>query len=291
MGTSENNNVFIWKDFNEWKSALEDMFKDILTPELKAKIKQNRDIVEYCDDPEAFETLAGQSIEAMITMEKINEFRQQYSHIRVYHGCRPVDVQSYYKKGLLLHDKDALVERFREIFLSGKFPELTEEMLQESIEEAAPYSVGRDGELCLIIDDRVIIERDGHYLVYGGEYLSGLVTNLPLKNSQEKYLPVLREIGKPAIIVINLPNTTEYINNNIIFEVIRYMITEWVFIIAHSRVDTNFYNGDGLAYRKPLLPEHICSHYHPRKIRDSILEVGKIYDAETGEYEENDSDE
>ena len=59
------------------------------------------------------------------------------------------------------------------------------EMLQKSIKKAAPYSVGRDGELCLIIDDRVIIERDGHYLIYGSEYLTALVTNLPIENSQE----------------------------------------------------------------------------------------------------------
>ena len=34
---------------------------------------------------------------------------------------------------------------------------------------------------------------------------------------------------------------------------------------------------------KPLPPEHICSHYHPRKITDPLMGY-KIYDAETGKY-------
>ncbi len=76
MATSENKHVFIWKDFREWKPVLEDMFKDILTPELKVKLKKNQEIVEYCDDPKAFETLSSQSIGDMITTEKINRFWQ-----------------------------------------------------------------------------------------------------------------------------------------------------------------------------------------------------------------------
>ena len=46
MVAPENSRIFIWKDFKEWKLALESMFKDILTPELKAKVKKNRAIVK-----------------------------------------------------------------------------------------------------------------------------------------------------------------------------------------------------------------------------------------------------
>jgi hypothetical protein len=285
MTPSEDRHVFIWKDFKEWKSALEDMFKDILTPELKANVKQNREIVEYCDDPEAFGTLSSQSISDMITTKKINEFRLRYSHIRVYHGCRPVDVQSYYKKGLLLCDTDALVERFREIFLSGKFPELTEEILQESIEEAASYSIGRDGESCFFLDDRVCVERDSHYLIYGSEYLSVLVANLPVENSKEKYYPVLRGIGKPTIFEIDLPNIIENVRDNVMFELFQDMLTEWTSCVAHSRTEIS--NSEiCISLRKAIQPEHIHSHYHPPKIKDRLNE-GKIYDTETGEYKQD----
>ena len=288
--TSENKRIFIWKDFKEWKPVLEGMFKDILTPELKAKLKKNREIVEYCDDPEAFETLSSKSIGDMITTEQINRCWQRYSHIRVYHGCRPVDVHSYYYKGLLLRDKGALVERFRKIFLSGKFPELTEEMLQKSIKEAAPYSIGCDGESSLFLDDRLCVERDSHYLIYGSEYLSSLVNSLrfvsnppPIENI-EKYFSVLRGIGKPTIFEINLPNIVENVRDNMMLELFQDMLTEWTSCVAHSRTEISK-SEIGFSLRKPLPPEYICSHHHPPKIKDRHNE-GKIYDTETGKYED-----
>lgn len=197
-------------------------------------------------------------------------------------------MSSYYDKGLLpsIAVKDVQVNCFREIYLSGKFPELTEEMLQQSIEKMGK----NDKDLCLIIDDRVIIERWGHYLVYGSEYLSGLVTNLPIENSQEKYLPVLREIGKPTVLRIDLPNTTEYVSDGNLWGLIRSMITNWTYNVAHSRTKINFLDFT-FSLMKSLPPEHIHSDFQPRKIRDSILEVDKIYDAETGEYEEQNVEE
>jgi len=286
MVSSENSHIFMWKDFGEWKSELEGMFKDILTPEFEAKVKQNRAIVEYCDAPEAFEKLASQSIVSMITTEKINEFRRRYSHIRVYHGCRPTDVQSYYEKGILpsVELKDVQVDRFREIFLNDNFPELTEEMLKQSIKKIGP----KEDELSLDIDDRFIIEYGGYYLIYGSEYMGNLVSNLPIENI-EKYRSVLRKIGKPTFIEINLSNTVEYVSDNDIFNVICRMITEWTACLAYSETQSHLF-GCTFELSELLPPEHIYSHYHPRKIPDQLM-GRKIYDAETGEYEEKDSDE
>jgi hypothetical protein len=222
-------------------------------------------------------------------MEKINEFRQLYSHIRAYHACRPDNISTYYEKGLLLRSKDAQIERFRSIFLSGKFPELTEEMLQQSIKELTPYS-DADGELCLAIDDRFIIEFCGLYLVYGSEYIAGLVNNLPIENAKKhQYLSVLREIGKPTFLEINLPNTSEYVSDGIIWEIIQEILTGWAYCLANSITQPHHLDCT-VSIIKPLPPEHICSHYHPGKIPDSHM-GHKIYNVETGGYEEQDGEE
>ena len=254
------------------------MFKDILTPELEAKAKLNvANIDGYKSD---CEELIAQTLEDIITTEKINEFRRRYSHIRGYHACRPIDDQSYYQNGLKPLCKEEQTKHFRNIFLNGDFPEITEEMLQESIKKVKE----KDNDLCLVLDDRDIIEFSGHYLIYGSEYLTNLVTQLPIENSQEKYFPVLRKIGKPTIFKINLPNTTEYVSDYRILEVIESMITEWVYCLAHLKTENHIYPNDGLSFLKPILPEHICSDYSPKKIKDPILEVGEIYDTETGRY-------
>ena len=273
--------IFIWKAFSEWRSVLEDMYRDILAPELEAKVRQSATDIKYGDDTETFEKLSGHSIDSMITKEKIDEFRQRYSHIRVYHGCRTTDVQSYYEKGILpsIALKDVQVARFREIFLSGRFPELTEEMLQQSIETVGPKSE----DLCLVIDDRFIIEYCGHYLIYGSEYLSNLVSQLPIKNI-EPYRSELRKIGKPTFFGINLLNTTEYISDGIIWILISEMLTRWIYCMAHSSTQSHYFDCT-VSLTKPLLAEYIYSHYHPTKIVDPLMR-NKIYNAETREYED-----
>ena len=279
MVSSENSRIFMWKAFREWRSALEDMFGDILNAELETKVRQNAESIKYWDEQMTCEELIGQPMDSIVTDNKIDEFRQRYSHIRAYHACRTADVSGYYERGILPLCTEAQADRFRSIFPRDKFPELTEDMLQQSIKK---ISVGIDRELYLVIDDRQIIERAGHYLIYGSEYLTKLVTQLPIENSQEKYFPVLRKIGKPTFIEINLPNTTEYVSYGFIEVVIRYMITRWFYAIAHPRMESCIFGPD-ILLNKPILPEHVCSHYHPRKITDPLMR-NKIYDAETGEY-------
>jgi len=283
MVSSENSHIFIWKAFKEWKSALEDMLGDILTPELKTKVRQNVTRIEYCDNQTECEELIGQSFDSIVPNNTIDKFRQRYSHLRVYHACRPTDVSSYYKKGVRLSCKEIQVKRFRSIFLSGNFPELTEEMLQQSIKEAARFSYD-DRELCLAIDDRSIAEHAGHYLIYGAEYLGALVTQLPIENI-EKYRAVLRKIGKPTFLKINLPNTTKYVSDFIIGELIYRMITQWVYCLAHSRMESCLIDFT-VTVHEPILPKYIHSHYHPKKIPDPLIMGHKIYDAEIGEYED-----
>ena len=287
MVSSKNNHIFIWKDFNEWKPVLEDMFEDILIPELEAKVRQSATDIIYGDDTETFEKLSGYSIDSMITPEKINEFRQRYSHIRVYHGCRTTDVQSYREKGLLLLSKDEQIERFRSIFLSGDHPELTEEKLQQSIQEVDSLKKDAESELCLGIDDKFINKYCGHYLIYGCEYLGNLVSQLPVENI-EKYRAVLRKIGKPTLIEINLPNTTKYnVEDNNIWGWISEMLTGWTYCLSHSRTQPHRLDSTVTLF-EPLPPEYICSCYHPIKIIDPLMGY-KIYDAKTGKYEDSET--
>ena len=187
MVSSKNNRVFIWKEFTEWKSALEGMFPDILTPELEDKARKNAALVKYYDDPEPFEELSGHSTDSLVSLmdwDKTNEFRRLYSHIRVFHACRPANVSSYYEKGILLLSIDEQIKRFRSIFLRGDYPELTEEILQQSIQKVASINVDPENEICLGLDDKLITEMAGHYLIYGSEYLLALVAQLPVENTK-----------------------------------------------------------------------------------------------------------
>ena len=282
MVSPENNRIFIWKDFTEWKPVLEGMFSDILTTDFIDIIRQNESCIEG-DDDGSFEKLIKEEMSSIITLEKVSDFRNQYSHIRVYHGCRPVDVQSYYRDGIKPCEemREIQIDRFREIFLSGDYPELTEEMLQKSIEIADNHPHAPGVHLC--IDDNCMIEWYAQYLIYGSEYLCGLVSNLPVENV-EKYRAVLRGIDKPTFLVIDLPNTIDFVKDYDVCKILDRMLRQWVYNIAHNGTKTGTFDF-GCVIMKALPPEYICSHFYPRKIRDDLM-GNKIYDSETGEYDD-----
>lgn len=278
MASPDNRRVFVWKAFGEWNPVLEDMFKGILTEALRTKVRQHATGIERGEI--GYLELIGDPTSPVITIDKINELRQRYSHIRLYHGCRPEDISSYYDRGLCLREGDSQVERFRSIFLSGKYPELTEQTLQESISRLCPYP-GDDEELCLAIDDRWVLEHCGNFLIYGSEHLMNLVVNLP--RDSEPYLSVLRKIGKPTVFEINLPNTRDYcVTDGNVQWLIHDMISEWVYRTCHPGTESGPLDFT-VSLRRPLPPEHICSHYHPSRIPDPLM-GRKVYVVETGGY-------
>jgi hypothetical protein len=277
--------VFIWKDFKEWKPALEGMFPDILTRELEAKVRQQKPRVEDDEDSGPFEQVSGHSLDESITHDKISEFGLLYPHVRFYHACRPVNVQSYYEKGILFLRRDEQVERFKDIFLrSRRFPELTDDMLKQSIEAVDSLKKDAEAELCFVLDDRWIIEQCGHYLIYGSEYLSDLVSQLRPVGDVEPYRRELRRIGTPTMLKVNLPNTPDNVQNATIRGIIRDMLIEWVWCLSEGKAQSHVSWRD-LARGRPLPPEHIRGHYTPARIPDP-LNRPRVYITETGEYED-----
>lgn len=276
--------VFIWKDFQEWKPALEGMFPEILTPELEDKIRQEKPTVDDDEDSRPLEQRSGHSLDEIVIDDKVNDFRLLYSHVRFFHACRPVDVQTYREKGILLLKRGEQIERFKDIFLrSGRFPELTEGMLKQSIQAVDSLKKDAEAELCFVLDDRLTIEHCGTYLIYGSEYLCNLVSQLP-GGDKESYRRELRRIGTPTILKINLPNTPDNIAGPTIKGIIRDMLIGWVQCLSYGKTQSHVSWRD-LARGRPLPPEQIYDHFHPPEIPDPFNRQ-KIYITRTGEYED-----
>jgi hypothetical protein len=159
-------------------------------------------------------------------------------------------------------------------------------MLQQSIQEVDSIYRHPEDEICLGLDDQWIIEITGHYLIYGSEYLFCLVKQLPIQNT-ERYLSVLRKDGRPTFIKVNLPNASEYgVPYDKLERLFHDMILNWVYNVAHSRTESGWLDFT-FSIDKPLAPKHICEHYNPTKVNDAHM-GNRIYNAETGEYENTD---
>jgi hypothetical protein len=189
----------------------------------------------------------------------------RYDAIRGYHGARPLDVATYYERGLTLLEADAARRRATEIFLSGRFPDLDAATLEKAITDVGfKY---REGRLYFETGREFLEEHCGHYLLYGSEFLCGVAAHLP---PPRDWRQVLKEFGRPTVFACDVP--------------LDYMGFNWVADFAGQAIETLFERlldpdyvypppgrGAGIEVRRPLPADHIVAHYHPTRIPDPLL--------------------
>ncbi len=124
-----------------------------------------------------------------------------YEGALVFHGCRPVALDSYRKSGLRRSDTESLNTIAREIFLSGQFPELTDEHVHHAIVALGPRD---DGRIFACLDRDYLLGYCGHYLIYGSERLCSIAATLS-KNGIRDYRQELKKRGMPTLLHVELP--------------------------------------------------------------------------------------
>lgn len=121
-----------------------------------------------------------------------------FSHVRLFHGCRPVDVRSYYDQGILRHGP-AVLDRARR-FLRGY-------AVPEGLIDAAIRDVNfntDEGRVFLAFDDEHLIKHAGHYLIYGSESLMAITASLIWLGHRDLQWELTR-VGRPTLVVCDVP--------------------------------------------------------------------------------------
>ncbi len=190
---------------------------------------------------------------------------QRYDAIRAYHGARPLDVQTYYDRGLELLDPMPATQRAREIFLSGQFPEIDEAMLDAAIDRVG-FKL-RGGRVYFETGKNFLEEHCGHYLLYGSEFLCGVAANLP---GHKDYRQVLKGFGQPTVFVCDVP--LDYIE----FDWVEDFAGQAIESMFEKMLDPRFVHpppgrGAGIMLRRRLPAAYLLEHYHPPKVRDPLL--------------------
>ncbi len=192
-------------------------------------------------------------------IEYLAVIQKHYDGILVYHGCRPTDVSVYYKDGLRIANYQILDQCARNIFLSGEFSEITEELFQEAVKK---QSDNHNFNSCVILDDRKLLEMGGHYLIYGSERIFKIACNLT-RNSVVDYTKVLKRFGQPTILILTL--SIEQIGGSDLdqfCDVISNNIKIASRKTAIPLIDFTF------LLKRNLPPTSIIDHYHPTRIID-----------------------
>lgn len=188
--------------------------------------------------------------------------RKRYNALRSTHCTRTDDVGSFYRKGLLPLEPKIMEQRARDIFLSGKFPELTEENMARAVAEVGTET--RSGRVYFEANEKLILEHGGHYALYGSEYVIALAAHL---GGSRDYRRVLKTLGTPTVFICDVPFSAlrDSTLGEFAGEAIADLFEE---LLPGPEYEPDPWRGAGFSIDGGLAPEHIVGHYHPARVRD-----------------------
>ena len=176
-------------------------------------------------------------------------FFSHYSHVRGYHGCRPVDVESYYEDGLLPPEKERLSEHAVYTLSNDRH---SKEKIEALFNKAWDNYYAKGLYFCLCKNE--LLDYCGHYLIYGSELICGIGRKLGLDTT-------LKSKGTPTLFSVDVP--IHLIDENIILE-LRGKVRDSRRYKTPPSIDFGF------RVTQRLFPDCIVACDHPQKIHDPL---------------------
>jgi hypothetical protein len=244
--------VLDWRNRAEWLDATSKYARHVLTPALRRTLAKSRPKC-WSDDmswlPDWEDSVA----------EFVFCLAEHYTHLKAFHGCRPVALSSYCEQGLRGQDGDQLIRLFRQIFADVPASDL-----DAAVASLGDRSAHERGAIWLVSDDREMIEEYSHYVIQGSEFLMALAATLGVSRSGEDYRFRLRDRGVPTILEIDLP--VGIVNSGDIGEVANLVLSEWGQVVTKQLAGSN--RSPGYVVRRVIGAECIVGHVHPAAIRN-----------------------
>lgn len=198
--------------------------------------------------------------EESIVDDFVDAFCNYYKGIKAFHGCRPAEMASYYRDGLVGQDGRHVEAAFRDLYV-----DVPGDLLQRSIDELRERGELEHGKVYFVCTEEELITQCGHYLIQGSEYMMSLAAALCRHRSiGEDFRMRLRNFGIPTIIEANIP--FELIPNWNIREMAQVMISQWGTRLLNLEDE-----GEPrmcVVLNQDLPAKYIVKHSHPREIRD-----------------------
>src|SRR5919205_705887 len=164
--------VLEWRTFNIWIKQILRINKDLLSRAVVKEFKSDNKLEILSDNIGWLEEVV-RRVNPLPKFDRLEDelterLVRYYSAVRAFHACRPLDVSSYYEQGLIPLDPGKAASDFKRHLLCGDFPELDESDLDSVIKDTTLDTI--EGRVYFNLDERLLIEQCGHYLLYGSEY-------------------------------------------------------------------------------------------------------------------------
>ncbi len=248
--------AIVWKDPSSWMGMIDAALGGRLACAAGPRIKLADTEDWYLDDSEWVKLLAhclDEDADGLVDdlAERLNS-----QTLRVYHGCRPVDLDSYRKHGIRVLDCAAIIAQTREWLEADPGNDDLLPLLSGMTERVDPAT--REGHVYFGLDDRFLVEHCGHYLIYGSEFLTA---------GLGRQRQVLATRGRPTIIEVDVP--IDRLAPTLQDELTKLLLRDWARIAAWDEVRT--YPQDfGFSLRYDVPPSWIVGFTHPPRVPDPL---------------------
>lgn len=171
-----------------------------------------------------------------------------YTHIRAYHACRPIDIESYMINGIkAIGRKLALEDALKRI----KAAYITEDDIKKMFNKEWKNVDVSDKKVWLAVNREILITDSGHYLIYGSEFTNMLSMELGCRD-------MLKNIGIPTIFICDVP--------------LQDIECSWLSAVEQA---INRCSDDISIYVDAVRPENIIECEHPKEIPDPYYGFSK----------------
>lgn len=243
--------LFDWNARATWLAEVPDYARSILTDRVQAKIARSR--------PECW----SDNFAWLPVIDGENKFSAAftwyYQHIRAFHGCRPTNFQSYFLHGLQCQSAEFIENQFLKIF-----EDVSVAATSQVVTEFRDRKRAERGRFWVVLDEHELIERCGHYLIQGSEYLMALAATLCRLAPPEDYRLRLRSSGTPTIFELHIP--TSQFPEHQVEALSRLVLSAWGEQVARRPLGMS--HSPCLTVHQTIEPKNLVGHRHPTCIRD-----------------------
>ncbi len=230
-----------------------------LRPSLADAIRRRRAEFNYLDDVVCFERLYAEFADYSALIDRFADaFPSSYQFVRMYHCCRPVDTDSYYKHGIRVLDAEFANAKFRDAILGNpRFPAVTLDHLELAFREKR-NSCMRNGYVYFGLDDRYLLDHCKDYLQNGSEYAQSLAEIVD-RNAGTNVSAYLKETGTPTVFEATIPMET--FGGARIRELGPEVLFAWAYDIANGTGEA-FHMDLSIELDHDLVPAFVVRHYN-----------------------------
>jgi hypothetical protein len=245
----------IWKQPNTWVPPLTAWLAPSFRADAMRRLKPGVERDLCWDDREWLDVL-GRSIKGSV--EDLTDSLSDAllpSVVRTYHGCRTDDAGTYFRNGLLVHNRERLKAQAAAIIDAHEALQYMKSQLDRAIAEVDNEI--DHGRAYVVVSDEAMINDSAHYLIHGSEWIMSLFDDFGRS--------ILKQIGAPTLIEIDLPLSVTHSSDRRGFA--EDMLQEWTRLACNGQkwiapINCSFW----LIRNVP--PECIVGHSHPASMTD-----------------------